>query len=426
MHAEPEGLARAGPPADPPAAREWRLVVERVCSSAQFRKAPRMRELLHFLAERAISEPAREITEYEIAGTVFGRGEGFDPSESNVVRVGVRQLRTKLKEYFDEAGAEEQWVVEFPKGGYELRFVGRTARTPVEPAGQGTELRWKRLATGLAVLAGCLAVALAWTATRAPEGPRPQPAAFLPRLVTSFEGPVQLVAADSAHVLIRQFGAVPADVEEYESGAYARRVKPEELPPAVQPLWRSLQTRQYLNMADVNIAYRLAAELHPKTPLLRMAKHVRARDFRAGNFVILGSGSSNPWHLLFRDQLNFHFEGEPGLPAQIRNRNPRPGEPELLAPSQAEANESYGIAALVHNLTGTGKVLLVAGFSMEATEACGDFLLKPENRQRLLRALGVYSESGLAGFEVVFKTKAVSGTGRTAEIIATRATPAVR
>jgi hypothetical protein len=226
--------------------------------------------------------------------------------------------------------------------------------------------------------------------------------------------------------MIRQFGAIPSDIEAYESGRYTLEVKPEQLSPRVRNLWEALQTRQYLNMADVNIAYRLAADLYPNPPLLRMAKHLRTRDFRAGNFVILGSGTSNPWHLLFRDQLNFHYAGEPGQPAQLVNRNPRPGEPQRLIPSRPQDNESFGIAALVQNLTGTGKVLLIAGFSMEATEACGDFLLKPENRQRLLQALGVSSESGLAGFEVVLKTSAVAGTGRTAEFIATRVSRAQR
>jgi hypothetical protein len=425
MRVEPERLPRPDPGDAASTRDEWRLLVDRVCSSPQFRKAARMRELFQYLADRSISDPGAEVTEYEIAAVVFGRGEGFDPSESNIVRVGVRQLRSKLKEYFESEGAEERWVVEFPKGGYELRFVARADRPGNAKAGALADLMWRRWAAALGALSVVLAAALLWTASRPREAARSAPQAFLPRLVQSFEGPVQVVAADSAHVLIRHFGATPSDVEDYESGQYKRAIRPEELPPRIRDLWLALQTRQYLNMADVNIAYRLAAELHPDPPLLRLAKHMKTRDFRTGNFVVLGSGTSNPWHLLFRDQLNFHYEGEPGQLVRMRNRNPRPGEPEQFAPSRPLANESYGIAALVQNLTGTGKVLLIAGFSMEATEACGDFLLKPENRQRLLKALGVSSESSLAGFEVVLKTNAVSGTGRTAEIIATRATAAV-
>lgn len=426
MPAQPEGFVYRETDGAVPAANEWRTLVERVCSSPQFRKAPRMRELFQYLADRSISAPGVEISEYEIAAAVFGRREGFDPSESNIVRVGVRQLRSKLKEYFDEFGAEERWVVEFPKGGYELRFAPRLDRPGAVPGAPPADLRWKRLAAALCALVVFLAAALFWTASRPREDPRPAPAAFLPRLVQAFEGPTQVVAADSAYVLIRKFGAIPSDVEDYESGQYTRAASPEKLPPRFQDLWQTLQTRQYLNMADVNIAYRLAAELHPRAPLLRMARHLRARDFRSGNFIILGSGTSNPWHLLFTDQLNFYFDREPLQAARILNRDPRPGEPAVIAPDNPLANDSYGIVALVQNLTGTGKVLLIAGFSMEATEACGDFLLKPENRSLLVRALGVPAESGLAGFEIVLKTKAVSGTGRTAEIIATRAKPAVR
>ncbi|NWF86121.1 MAG: winged helix-turn-helix domain-containing protein, partial [Bryobacteraceae bacterium] len=283
-----------------------------------------MRELFQFLAGRSISAPGAEITEYEIAARVFGRGEDFDPSESNVVRVAVRQLRSKLKEYFEEAGAGEKWIVEFPKGGYELHFISRSESTSLPSANRTGEFRWKRIAAALGVLVVLLAAALLWTASHPRVDARSNPSAFLPRIIQTFGGPVQVIAADSAYVLIRHFGAIPLDVEDYESGRYTRLVKPEELPPRTRDLWQALQTRQYLNIADVNIAYRLAAELYPDPPLLRMAKHLRARDFRAGNYVILGSGSSNPWHLLFRDQLNFYYECEPARPVHIRNRNPRP------------------------------------------------------------------------------------------------------
>ncbi len=402
------------------------MLVERVCASPQFRKAARMRELFQFLANRSIASPGVEITEYEIAAGVFGRGEGFDPSESNIVRVGVRQLRAKLKEYFDEAGAAENWVIDFPKGGYELRFVARASVVTVAAeTANGMEFPWKRLAAALGVLVVLLGAALVWTLMASGGTVRQRPLGFLPRLVQTFEGAVQVVAADSAHVLMRHI-ATPAGVEDYESGQYTRAVSPEEFPPKFQRLWKSLQTRQLLNMADVNIAYRLAEDLHPKPPLLSMAKHLKARDFRAGNFVILGSGTSNPWHWLFKDQLNFYFEEETREAARIRNRKPKPGEPEAIVALQPQGNESYGIVALVQNLTATGKVLLIAGFSMEATEACGDFVLKPENRQKLMEAMGVSSEAALEGFELVLKTSAVSGTGRTAEIVAARATVAGR
>jgi hypothetical protein len=192
------------------------------------------------------------------------------------------------------------------------------------------------------------------------------------------------------------------------------------LPPHIRGIWQFLLTRQYTNVADVNIAYRLASDLHPAVPVLRIARHMRARDFRNGNFVILGSDASNPWHQLFVEQLNFRFHPEPGANSSLRNLYPRAGEPERYMPAIPDGEESFGLIAMVPNTTGTGKVVLIAGLSMEATEACGDFVLRRETRGALLRALGVASEAELDRFEVVVRTTAVAGTGRTAQVIASR------
>ena len=94
-------------------------LVERISATEPFRKSPRFRDLLRYLAERTIngSNP-EELTERAIGQAVFGKPADYSPTEDSTVRVHVRQLRLKLHEYFDTAGREETIILEVPKGGF--------------------------------------------------------------------------------------------------------------------------------------------------------------------------------------------------------------------------------------------------------------------------------------------------------------------
>lgn len=400
----------------------WRSLLLRVCESPQFRKASRMRELLTYLTERSVENSHREITEYEIADKVFGRGTTFDPAESNVVRVGVRQLRLKLKEYFDEDGKSEPSVIEMPRGGYRVAFVQRLASEPV-PAPELPVRRQFRpwlvaaLAAGLALAVAAVALlAIENRALRA-QASHPYEQSFLSALTSAMPGPIQIVGADPGYGLIKAFGFRPDSIEDYETGGYIRDARPDEA--KAQQAWRALLSRQMMNVADVNILYRLAAQMRGPVPHVRMARQMKTRDFRSGNFLILGTQVSNPWHLLFAERLNFRFESDLHDHGPLRNMAPRPGEPERFNVS-GQRDDSFALVALTPNLTGTGKVLLIAGFSMAATEAAGDFLLNPAQRGPLLRAIGAPSEGEISGFELVLRTRTVSGTAKSAEIAAVR------
>ncbi len=77
--------------------------------------------ILQYLIDKSLENV--EISEYHIAIDVLGKNENFDPAEDSTVRVNVRRLRLKLKEYYlgDDAGA---YSVQFsiPKGHYLIEF----------------------------------------------------------------------------------------------------------------------------------------------------------------------------------------------------------------------------------------------------------------------------------------------------------------
>ncbi|MGH9354443.1 MAG: hypothetical protein ACRD2G_20120, partial [Terriglobia bacterium] len=120
----------------------WQLV-QRIAASPAFQKSARLRDLLLYLTEQALSGSASDLkehlTEQKIGHAVLGKSADYSPLEDSSVRVHVRQLRLKLHEYFDSSGQAEPLIVEIPRGSYVPLFHSRKtngdapASVPAEP-----------------------------------------------------------------------------------------------------------------------------------------------------------------------------------------------------------------------------------------------------------------------------------------------------
>lgn len=375
-------------------------LVARILASTVFEKSVRLREFFRYICDRALDGHPEEVHEQLIGHRVFNRPINYNPADENIVRVSARQLRNKLREYYDTYGQGERWLVEIPKGGYLPVFRERG------PGGSNS----------------------AETTTDRQGQPTPT-ANFLTDLFGSSREPLYVVISDSALVLMQALVRHRFTLEEYADRTY--REFPQELPdhPDIRQFWRFLGTRQLANIGDVGAATRLLTSMsgHRPNVSVRNARNMTARDFMRGNFVLLGSSYSNPWtNLFFERQLNFQFsademEGE----TELRNLRPRAGELEVYS-SKGRAwvgGVSYAHVALVSNLTKTGRVLLVAGITMEATEAAAGFLLNPSSSRQLLQILGNPKPALTPDFEVLLETSALDGTPNSVRVITHRVYP---
>jgi hypothetical protein len=78
------------------------LTIQQVVESPYFKKSPRLRSLLLYLAEQTLAARADLLTEYNIATTVFERTADFDPDVDTIVRSHMVRLRQKLDQYAGE------------------------------------------------------------------------------------------------------------------------------------------------------------------------------------------------------------------------------------------------------------------------------------------------------------------------------------
>jgi hypothetical protein len=396
-----------------------RALVDRIAASRTLQRSARLRELLLDIAGHTLAAEPQKLTEQAIGVRVFGRPSSYNPADDNIVRASVRQLRLKLKDYFETEGAAENWTLEIPKGSYVAVFSPRSAAelqpapaAPVPP----TDSRPPWLVIGLATTSVVLAAvcAILWTHGRAASPQEPD--TLFGRLFAQRGGPVRFVFTDSVLAVAGRLVPPPA-LEQYIDQSYldeAARLLPGENGAL---LLDHLRGRQITSFADVEILAKVL-QTHPSVGQrieLRHARFMRTRDFKTENFVIMGSFTSNPWNRLFDSSLNFAIDPSKG----IRNLNPRKGEPDYWP-----AIEARGIApariALLDNLTGTGFVLTISGVSMEATEGAGEFLLRPDSVATVLHTLGLRPGESLPRFEIILETSALQGTARATRIVAAR------
>jgi TolB-like protein/Tfp pilus assembly protein PilF len=108
---------------EPQISREMVLVeLEKILSSGAFINTNRLGVFLGHVVRQTLDGNAENLKEYQIGLDVFGRQESYDTRTDPVVRVGARQLRFKLDEYYREFGESDPVVISLPKGRYVPRF----------------------------------------------------------------------------------------------------------------------------------------------------------------------------------------------------------------------------------------------------------------------------------------------------------------
>lgn len=114
-----------------PSPEEIRAYLARLLDRAEFRASARRRQMLAYVVEQTLAGRAGQLKAYDIALTVLGRDDGFDPQNDPIVRIEFGRLRRDLEQYYATDGRDDPIRLTIPKGHYipafELRQEERTA-----------------------------------------------------------------------------------------------------------------------------------------------------------------------------------------------------------------------------------------------------------------------------------------------------------
>jgi hypothetical protein len=461
----------------------WQLV-QRIVSSRSLGRSPLLSSFLLYVCDRHLRGKASEITEQQIGVHVFGRMEGYNSNDDNIVRNYARTLRKRMEDYFASEGQDEELRVDIPRGAYIPVFTlkqGERARPEREGADEQETSQAFAPPTAQPAIALPEAPAIPLLAESSIQQQALRPAAALvsripgrrglilyigvglfvtmivamaasllsPRLPAMFsksathvsqevqlnhalwgqifqnERDTFIVPADAGLVIMQTLTQHPVSLAEYASGSY-RTVTPG--PGGLNAYaTEELGQRRYTSVVDLNFVFRLAQvkEAVPGRMLIRYARDLRFDDLRSGNAILMGSPDANPWVELFQPQLNFRFSFNPKQdPAPlIVNKHPLPGESAIYSRNAKDPTyATYGVIAYVPNLDGTGHVLIVEGINMAGTQAAGTFLLNPSlMRPTLEHARGPHGS--IRSFEILIQTLSVAANASRPQVISERIAP---
>jgi len=428
---------------DVPAEHECWQIVQRIVGSRYLVKAPQLREILLYISRRSLSEGAATISEQEIGCKALGRRADFNPNEDNIVRVQVRHLRRKLEEYFASEGAGEPLLMTIPKGGYVPRFEQRPDCATPEPAvppqavgdagaPSAARLGWRlvMLGAGLAVLA--FSAALAWKRPVLRPVPADAQASRTDPLWSRIFAPghtTNVVLADSCLVAVQDVLDADIPLSDYLTGAYPEKLIQSVSDPKLRAALALIASRQYTSLGDAALASKLMefSRRYAAQTNIRYARFLSVREFKTGNFILVGSRRGIPWEQLFESQLNFAMEEDRARHTYFfLNKSPKGDEPATYQPLDTKEGDTYADIALLPNLAGTGYVLILSGIDMAGTEAAGELVSSPEFSDVLNKMLGPGSGGEPAQYiEMLMQAKAVAGTTQAPKIVAYRVLPGI-
>lgn len=414
----------------------WQLI-ERILATGPFQKSGRLRELLPYMAERTIHGFNHELTEHNIGIRVFGKASDYSPADDSSVRVHARQLRLKLHEYFDGEGRGETMVVEIPKGFYTPVFRARPQPSRQTAAADASAMAAAALQTRRTMLlaapwavagvlaAICVGLILYMMATSA-RTPVRWP------LSAVFDGVnhTQIVIADVNYGMLRIASQRGISLEEYLRPNVQQSLTPPHLSDRETRIMNYIANSNLTSYADVVVATTLSGMAPGDHALIsvRSARDLRPRDIEDGNYVFVGSPSSNPWVSLYQGKLNF-IEGEGVIGESMKyfiNKKPQPGEQKTYQGLEftGSAGEDYATISLLPTANGRGTVLILQGLQQEGTEAAGLFLADEGADAKIAEALGLKRVPGRqVHFEILIRTRAVAGAPNATSIVAARLIP---
>jgi TolB-like protein len=99
-----------------------RTELQRILKSSNFTASDRNRRFLEYVVEESLAGRAGRLKAYNIATSVFGRPDSFDPQIDPVVRMEAGRLRRALERFYLLDGQACDMTIAMPKGGYVPQF----------------------------------------------------------------------------------------------------------------------------------------------------------------------------------------------------------------------------------------------------------------------------------------------------------------
>lgn len=405
----------------------YREQIDRILSSHSLHGSESLCKLLRYLADHSLGHPGAAPKEYQIATEVFGRPNDFDPHVDSTVRVQAGRLRGKLAEYYALQGADDQILVDFPRGTYALAFHER-------PGGAGRNHG-----------------ATHESSTAAAQTPRKWLAAVI--LLSAALSAVVAVATDrflnrrTAEARLGDSTGVPTVLRVFWKGFLTGPQEPWVIfsnadfvgrPDSGMRYYNSTRDGQlhtldhYTGVGEVLAVHALDSVFGKLQQQIRVKRGslFSLDDAKNNDLILIGSPSENLTLLVIPSTRDFVFKRIASGPrtgqVAIVNLHPEAGEAKsyLATPGDETLADDYSVIALVRGLNPARSELILAGTTTIGTQAAVEYVCQPNYLEQLLLRLAVSNSGELKPFEAVIHVKVTRGVPVGSQLVALRKEPA--
>ncbi len=373
-----------------PYSQEDREIIRRelalILDSPQFRGSRRCQDFLTHVVTQALEGHADALKERGLAVEVFGRKADAGLDDDSIVRVGAREVRKRLAQYYMAAGSADRVRIELPPGSYVPVFHRSGGLETAEPAFVEVPAAPSRprRARRWVLFGSIVAAAVAVAAFLSLHGPREFNAFWEPvfdaqsRVMILLAHPMVYHPSDRARTLDETRHPHPGNLWDH----------PIDLPPELLtgsdfvPVFD-----RYVGLGDGLALFRLGAlfDRHSQNARVRLASKVEFPDLRDSATILIGA-YTNRWSMDLSKDLPYRFSNcdlTPCILSPDRKQTWKIGEFQATGVS----NDDYILISRLPRSNTGNFALICAGLTQSGTDEAGRILCDPQTLTPILKRL---------------------------------------
>ena len=398
--------------AEEPAREEKQRELDALLRSGAVRERTCLHSLLTYLGEKAVADATEPLKEYTIGVEALGKPENYDPRLDSTVRVDIGKLRSKLRDYYQGAGASSPLRAEIPKGQYHLAFVRREQIPAAAPF--DTRSSWWRPAT--IAVATLLATTVLVGAVR-PWSRDPARAELSPELgafwAPFLDNRIPTLLAYGTPLFLKGDGWFFRNprVNREQDGEHAEDV--EKLVSVLKPTQRRW-VQNFTGLGEAEALFMVTRLLASQQVALAVQRssNLSWEEMKGRNVVLLGSHKFNPQIPELPVVPKFKAAN---APSRIVNVTPAAGEPAGYFTVTTTPNgpivEEYALVSVYGGFEAGARLLVLSCSSSEGTGAAAEYVTRPDTMKELFAAMKLDPRKDALpkAFQVVIKARMNGG-----------------
>lgn len=382
--------------------------LDRVLAHTSFRHSQRYRTFLRYVVEERLRGNTVHLKERMIGVSVFRQPLDYDTNANAVVRVTAGEIRRRLAQYYREATAEDDVLIELPVGGYVPEFRLREVTILPEAPPHTIELERISFDTGLSKPDFPIAVSL------------PPPRYVGRRALLATVGSLAVALIFAVFLLARGTQSSETEADRILAGALGTGdvllvAGPQgwdvTRKPPISPEHRD-QGFSYTTTRTAAVIGSAVGHAKGRAALLPM-QDTRLENLQQSPAVLIGA-FNNEWTMRLQAPMRYQFARISDSTRGIIDTKDPSANPII---EDVPAMRGYGILAHFHSPATGQSTMIAGGLGMHGTAAVRIFLSSPE----LLRDFAKTAPTGWEkrNYEIILSSDLVNNLADTPKIVHT-------